>query len=745
MKRKDNVSVKNTKNINRKKAGCVLLSGVLTLALACGILGGNSMKSAAQEAEEEKEDQATVENLATERIGSLLNNKSGEGKEETVYIFTDSTGITQKIVVNEKLNNSESSDLINDTSQLKDILNLSGDEEYSLEDGKMVWDAKGNSITYQGTSDQKAPVDINVTYKLDGKEISAEELHGKSGHVTIRFDYTNNEARTITVNGKESEAYVPFTVVTSMLLSNDHFSNITVENGEASRLTTGTMVMGVVLPGLNDSLQKTLNGSEFKLDLGFPDYVVVDADTDNCEIDLILSVAGSNLVNVDSLDDISLDNMEEKLEELQSATEDLSNGADELANGSKKLWEGSTKLESGAKDLYDGTTALATGVDALDDGATKLSEGLGEVKTGSGSLSTGANELSAGASSLATGAEAVSSGVNNLVDAVSAMPQSILASEKALYDQANASLAALGISVDFASDHASMSTASIDAAISNVKSALSGAAAQYQAAYSRVTANGGSTFDAQDTAAAVKALMASQNLGQVTAEATISGMIAAAEAEIAGGATSSSYYTQLNALAAGYYQSAASQAGSSEAVDSLQQLKGAVSALYGVEASMSSIDTASLDALKNGAGSVASGAATLSDGSEALATGAAQLDKGIEQVQNGLGELSGGIGTLADGAASLNDGAGALYKGTVDLNTGAGNLYSGMTEMQSGVSEFKTEGIDKISELTEDDAATLVDKMKEIIKLGNSYQSFAGKPDEMEGSVVFIYRMPGIN
>lgn len=153
------------------------------------------------------------------------------GKEETVYVLADSTGKERKVIVSDHLINDENKDTIEDASTLKDIENVKGDETFKQDGSKLTWQADGNDIYYQGTSTKETPVSQTITYSLDGKEVKPEELAGKSGKVTIRFDYTNNETVKTKIDGKEEEIYVPFAAISGMVLD-DSFSNVKVTNGK---------------------------------------------------------------------------------------------------------------------------------------------------------------------------------------------------------------------------------------------------------------------------------------------------------------------------------------------------------------------------------------------------------------------------------------------------------------------------------------------------------------------------------
>ena len=165
-------------------------------------------------------------------------------KEETVYVLTDAAGEAQKIIVSDKLTNAEGADSLNDRSELQNIENVNGDETYQTgSDNQLIWNAQGRNICYQGTTDKELPIALTVRYRLDGKDISPEELAGKSGKVTIRFDYTNRQYETVEIDGKQEKVYVPFAVLTGMLLDNEgqtwNGTGLTPDV-DAARSTTGT-------------------------------------------------------------------------------------------------------------------------------------------------------------------------------------------------------------------------------------------------------------------------------------------------------------------------------------------------------------------------------------------------------------------------------------------------------------------------------------------------------------------------
>jgi putative membrane protein len=347
------------------------------------------------------------------------------GKEETVYVLADSTGKERKVIVSDHLINDENKDTIEDASTLKDIENVKGDETFKQDGSKLTWQADGNDIYYQGTSTKETPVSQTITYSLDGKEVKPEELAGKSGKVTIRFDYTNNETVKTKIDGKEEEIYVPFAAISGMVLD-DSFSNVKVTNGKVISDGKNNIVVGYALPGLKESLD--VDDSDFDGDVSIPDYVEVTADVENFSLSTTMTVVmnATNFISKDG--DADLSEVDDMLDTLTDATDQLKDGSGELADGvdtlKSKMGEfkdGVGTLKNGIKDYTDGASTLSTGIGTLKSGVDTLAgsvptliSGVGTLKDGSASAAKGASSLKDGAGTLKKGAKDVSTGANTL-------------------------------------------------------------------------------------------------------------------------------------------------------------------------------------------------------------------------------------------------------------------------------------------------------------------------------------------
>lgn len=317
-------------------------------------------------------------------------------KDETVYVLAGADGTVQKIIVSDWLKNSAELDEISDASELENIENVKGYEAYTAESGEnIIWEADGKDIYYQGNADKELPVTMTVTYKLDNKVVSAEELAGKSGKVTIRFDYENQCCETVMLNGQEETLCVPFAMLTGMLLDNDTFRNVEVKNGKLVNDGSHTFVVGVAFPGLQENLALEQELVEI------PDYVEVTADVTEFAFGMTFTLATNEVFQNLEEDKLNSESsLKDAFTELTDAMNQLMDGSDALYDGLCELYTKSDKIVNGAEQLADGASEIKYGVEKLDDGA-------GELKAGILKLSDGLNTLSSQSAMLTGGAEQV--------------------------------------------------------------------------------------------------------------------------------------------------------------------------------------------------------------------------------------------------------------------------------------------------------------------------------------------------
>lgn len=255
-------------------------------------------------------------------------------KDETVYSKMDNTGKNYKTVVSTHLENTDDLDTLEDLSDLVNIKNTSGDETFTQDGHKFVWKADKNDIYYQGDTTKELPVELNIKYELDGKEISADEIAGKSGKVKITLDYTNKEQRTVTINGKQETMYVPFVIVAGTIINNDNAKNVTVSSGKVIDDGTRAIVAGVAMPGLQESLGIS------KDDVDIPSSIEIEMDATNFETSSIVNYVTPKVFDADDVKAF------DKLDEVYNDVNTLQDSMNQIQDGAEQLDDGTHQLQS---------------------------------------------------------------------------------------------------------------------------------------------------------------------------------------------------------------------------------------------------------------------------------------------------------------------------------------------------------------------------------------------------------------
>ncbi len=632
------------------------------------------------------------------------------GKEETVYVLANADGSAKKVIVSEWLKNPDGAASLSDYTELENVENVKGDESYSMSaDNMRIWDAEGSDIYYQGTTDRALPVDVQISYLLDGKPISAEDLAGQSGTVTIRFDYTNRQQQTVTIDGEEETLSVPFMMLTGMILDNSNFTNITVSNGKVISDGDRSVVMGFAIPGLQDDLG--LDSDKLEI----PSSVEITADVENFSLTTTMTLATNDVFNDLNLDDVD-------------SLDDLSDSLQQLSDASQQLVDGSSALYDGLSTLLDKSGDLISGIDQLADGAKQLADGTASLKGGADELQAGMASLQAGLQTLTGNSAGLNAGAEQVFNSLLSM--------------ADSQLAAAGVSVPALT-------------IDNYHEVLGGVLAAvdsdtvYNMAYSTA---------AEKVSAAVKAQEETIRTGveEAVRAQVVEGVLTAAgypmsaeeyAAATAAGQIPEELYTQAEAAISAQMSSDEIQAKISAAVSAKEQEL--VDAKMQTEEIQSQINAAVSQATA-GSGTLQQLVAQL-DSYNTFYQGLRAYTAGVDQAASGSGQLTSGAATLANGAASLQTGANSLYEGIGSLQTGSASLVDGVTELKDGsmqlsdgMKEFDEEGIQKLVDAAGGDLGTVVSRFRAILDLSKDYQSFAGIADGTEGSVKFIFTTDAI-
>ncbi|MCR5250965.1 MAG: hypothetical protein K6E50_10205 [Lachnospiraceae bacterium] len=715
------------KDVLRLLAG-ISASLCMTACSAAGTVLPTPQKA---EATEETGD----EDLLMEAMEQVVpSHSSSAGKSETVYVLKDADGDTSQVIVSDQLKNRYGDTTITDSTELDNITNVNGYGDYSANsDGTITWEADGSDVFYRGTTEKELPLDVNISYELDGVPVSAEEIAGKSGHVTICLDYENKTSETVTVDGEEYEVSVPFAVMSGMLLPNDHFSNVEAENGRVINEGSKQIVVGLAYPGLRDSLdwddviERSSNeeAKEKLEEVNFPEYVRIDADVTDFELGMTVTLAGCDLLQqADVEDGLDLSEVQDKMNELRDGSQqlvdgsaklkdgssELLSGSNALADGSRKLTDGAAALSDGAGRLYDGTASLKDGADTLYDGAESLKNGTSDLykgssdlKDGSAKLSDGAGRLYDGVVSYTDGAKSISDGADKLADGTK--------NAKEGADKLRAALSANDIrgNAGKISDGAAALSAGIAQLESSLTDGLANSSAQMQQAATLlggVASWMGQTMDAIDAYGAIPA----ENLAIPDELAPYSDVLASlcgkslTDCQNALISYNSLHYAYVSAPDSVDAAALANACASCRSIAAACEGEAAV--YQGMIGSLSELGGnagSGIAALKEGAENLAAGAKAFGDGIGALADGVDQLGGGLDALSDGADKLSAGVKTLVanngaliqgasdlkDGARALSDGAGTLCDGTGRLNDGASALYDGIGQLRDGAGELK--------------------------------------------------------
>lgn len=642
------------------KTGALCLAGVVALSVTgVSVYAKTSEK---KETEIKEQIQDAVDDIWKSE------DTSAASIDETVYVILNADGTQQKIYVSDWLKN------------------------------------QGEKDSYtQSTPDKEAPVSLKVTYSLDGNEISAADLNGKNGHVVIRYDYTNELYETREIAGKEEKIYVPFAVMTGMILDNDNFSNIRVSSGKVINDGSHSVVTGIVFPGL---------GINLDMEEDLDDYLEIEADVTDFTMNESYCIATNSvfsrldLSNVDDLDDLT-----EAMDDLEDATHQLMDGTSDLYDGVTELYDKSGDLKDGVKELSDGSKDLRDGAYKVADGTVTLRGGIGSLQSGVGTLQEGTKTLLAGTQSLQSGANDLKTGLGQLTAQNDTLNGAATQVFDTLLSTATSQLTAAGLTVpNLTKENYSQV---LDSATSNLTQLQS-----YDGALAVVLPQMNAKMGTSLTADQYKVIKSSVTDGNATNP--YAALVTAVESNV----------SQVMQTA-------------QSSISSLQTLKASLDGYNqfytGLQTYTAGVASASAGAAKLATGSaqVVAGASQLKDGADKLVSGSKELYDGADTLVNGASDLASGSGTLADGVNTLSDGSDKLIDGVSQLKDGAKELKDGMVE-------YNDEAISKLTDMDTDELQEVIDRLKATASVSESYDSFTGDNNGMDSSVKFIYKINAV-
>ena len=598
-------------------------------------------------------------------------------KDETVYTNAKSNGEQYQTIVTDHLINEEDEKLLKDMTNLLNIENTSGDEKFTQDGESLVWEADSNDIYYKGETNQELPVKLNIKYELDGKEISSDEIAGKSGKVKITISFENKEEHEVQINGKTEKMYTPFVVATGTYINNDNNKNIEVTNGKAIDDGSKTMVVGLTFPGMQESLNID------KDTLEIPTSIEITMETTNFEMNNIINYTTPKLIEDSELDIFSkLDDIYSKVETLQSA---------------------SKQIENGAKTLSDGTTTYVEKSEEFNQALNKFSNGVSSANTSYSSIDTGIKNLNAQVPDLTSGTKSLSDNLGAVNNGVKTMSDMLDGSQESMN---NLKSGAQSVSGGLTQLSTAMKTTDYTEQINQINKQI----ATNQNMITTLTA----------TTEQLNKVLEDTTLSEAAVQA-IKAQVTANQSTITTLTADNAY---LNNMITSLNTSNTQISGLKQQVDTLA--KGASDVSDGVNGLLKQVGAlnTNIKGLYTNTGKMAAGANKLYQGTLGLEAGTTKLAQGSEQMKAGL--------------STINTSSQALYSANNQLVEGAKTIQSGAAELAEGTAEFNKTGIDVICNYVTGDLKNLETRAEKLKELSDEYNTFTKLDDENKGKVKFI-------
>lgn len=685
---------------------------------ACGVDNSSDKENVDKTSGNTQGETKSQKDNDTKEQSSEKQSDEEKDKTETVYAKADADGTVNEVTVNTVLKN-KNEKKIQDYSNLTDIKNIKGDEEYTRQsDGTILWDNQGEDIEYEGKSSEQLPVTVQISYFLDDKEVSPKELAGKSGSLKIRFDYENHTKEETNVNGKKVELPVPFAAISALLLSEDNATNIEVKNGKVISLDGQNLIIGYACPGLAKNLN--LSDSELTKDIELPEYVEVTADVTDFELDFTATVFSSGLLS--DLDEENLDDLDEtsdNMDKIQEASGKLKDGSGKLLDRMKTYDEYMKQYLSGVDSLKEGIDALKSGIQVLNENKTALGSGAQALTDGLCQFSNGLSAISFGNVSGQSGVDF--SGVENAMVTLVADGQKLNTALTQLQTQ-------LQTVENFVTEAVTYQT-TVQNNVEAVKNTLG--AMDWDAIENDAKAQREAQIDSA-VEAALNETMQETSLSEEEQEILKEGLKSSLETQL----KENDKDTELTKEAREKTEEAVQILLSIPALD-IPDLSVDISALPAILTDMQ----AQMQALGEAAellGGLPEQMQTLQEGMETIQNAAEQLAKGSSQLNTGISAFSDGIGQLYVGGQSLSEGTDQLSSAGSALDSGYQALIDGMKALDEGFAEFDKEAIQKLTDLAGDDLTNLTTKIRGLKKVDAEYQNFGGIYEGQSGSVRFI-------
>lgn len=604
-------------------------------------------------------------------------------KDETVYTKLRTNGEEYNKVVSVHLKNIMKDKEIKDMSDLLNIKNVSSDNTFTQNGNTLVWNAQGEDIYYNGESKKELPIKCTVKYELNGNEIEPNDLVGKTGKLKITISYENKDEHIVNINGADVKLYTPFVVFGGTVFSNNKVSNVTVSTGKVVDDGSKTIVVGLALPGMQESLGIS------KDTLKVPENIEINMEIKDYEQNNIISFVSPKLLEDEDI------NILDKVNEVYSSMDVLKSSSSKIEEGANSLKSGISTYGEKSREFNSAMVQMSSGMNSANNNYTKINDGISKLNDNAPLLVNGSKQIYEGILSVRGGISTLSSSVlgiqtqiiSPLKDGVSNLNyglDSIISGVEQIPVADNVekinSLQQLIDGNTYTINNLSSLNTTLQEQLNGIEDVNS---SEYNSLYTQINTNS-SVIDL------LKSNNAALNQSIDTLKATD--------------------VTAVNTLKTGLTQvkqGAIALQGGIDALDiNTQKLKDGVDGMY-----------VSTESLESGSNTLYMSTLSIQEAMATLVNGSAQIKQGLNTLDTSSNKLLEANNMLTDATKTLEDGA---------------------TELTSGIHTFNIEGINKIYNFLNSDVKDLSTRIDEITKLSKGYNNFSMKDDNTNGNIKFI-------
>lgn len=602
-------------------------------------------------------------------------------KEETVYSKINAKGENYKTIVSTHLINENEEQILNDLTDLINIENTNGDEEFKIDGENIIWNANGSDIYYQGETQKELPIECKIKYELNGEEILADEIVGKSGNVKITIEYQNNDTHTATINGKKQTMYTPFTTIAITYFDNSQNKNIEAKNAKIINDGTKTIIAGIAMPGI----QESLNISNTKIEI--PNKVEITMETSKFEQNNIITFVTPKILD-ENISFNKLNNLYKKVDEIEKASKQIEEGANTLK-------EGTTEFSKKSQEFNNGMKALEEGTNKAHNSYKELNSGINQVTSGTKELNTGAKELSNGLTALGEGLSSMPENINKLYKGSSAVSEG-------LNDNKQTKAPGLVTGVNELAG-------TLNETISSLEKSLN---------TTRKSCEEGITKLTQSNIALNSVITTLNTETQTIQIATLKQIVKANEVAI------EEYNGKIQ------YIDAELKALNTKKTEGAKDIQKITAGMKEVQTGVNQI-TSGLEMLNNASSTLPENVNKLVQGSKKLTTGTENLNKGTTALSAGSKQMEQGLNTLKQSTTILANGSNALTEGAETINKGS-------IELAEGITTFNQEAINKICKFVNSDIKDIALRAEKLQELSEEYTNFTKASEDTAKEVKFI-------